>query len=77
MINIISAMITWLKGYRKISPPKHTPDIPDKFRDEYINSSLEDTVDTETEEVWMLTTFFIVYISVHVAMFIIHTIKII
>jgi len=34
MINIISTIITWLKGYRKISP-KHTPYIPDKSRDKY------------------------------------------
>tara|TARA_R100001143_G_C3314441_1_gene111722 strand:- start:312 stop:488 length:177 start_codon:yes stop_codon:yes gene_type:complete len=34
MINIISTIITWLKGYRKISP-KYTPHIPEKPRDKY------------------------------------------
>ena len=45
MINIISAIVTWIKGYRQIPPrylagPKHTPKIPDKPRDKYGGDSL-------------------------------------
>jgi hypothetical protein len=36
MLKIISKIIYWLKGYRKISPPKHSPHIPYKSIDRYL-----------------------------------------
>ena len=40
MINIISAIVTWMKGYRKIPPQRHTPKIPEKPRDKYGGDNL-------------------------------------
>jgi|TARA_R110002020_G_scaffold137930_3_gene307646 hypothetical protein len=33
MLQIYYKIISWLKGYRKISPAKYVPDIPEKPKD--------------------------------------------
>ena len=33
MLQIYYKILSWLKGYRKISPTKHVPDIPEKPKD--------------------------------------------
>ena len=45
MINMISSLVMWLKGYRQIPPnylggPRHTPKIPEKPRDRYGGDNL-------------------------------------